>query len=177
MTTESKAGKHFSAVNFPSPGYIAALGTYLRLGLPVAQLARPHIYYSPIRRHALTVCSAVATTASERSAQCRVLMRQVQDVLRQTGSLYNAPHLDCTFFLDKFANCKEQRGRKLVDFSSEADTGQDRRGARHTSEYHRNCHVTSRIRALTIKRTSPPFSYILSTPLIAFGENRIAKHA
>lgn len=44
-----------------------------------------------------------------------------------------------------------------------------------TSEYHLNCHATSLIRAPTIPLGSPCRSYSPSSPLIAFGLNRMPK--
>ena len=56
---------------------------------------------------------SVAAAAAERRAQARVLVRQVEDVLRQVRGLHDAADLDRALGLDQLADRDEEVGREL----------------------------------------------------------------
>lgn len=57
--------------------------------------------------------SAFSSITLECSTQCSVLVGEIENVLRQARGLDNAPDLDCTFFLNEFANRVQQVRREL----------------------------------------------------------------
>lgn len=119
--------------------------------------------------------STIATTTPECSTKRRVLVRQIQNVLRQLGCLDDTANLDCAFVFDELADGEEEVGRELRTCQVNQTPEVSLFGIQLTSEYHRNCHATSLISAFTIRLGSPCFSYCSSRPLIALGENRISR--
>jgi len=61
----------------------------------------------------LLIYLSITTTTPERSTKPRVLVRQIQNMLRQTRCLNDTPNLDRALLLDKFANRKDKIGREL----------------------------------------------------------------
>lgn len=62
--------------------------------------------------------STIATAAPESSTKGGVLVCQIQYMLRQAGTLNDAPNLDRTLFLDKLTNGEKQRRRELQHISA-----------------------------------------------------------
>jgi hypothetical protein len=58
--------------------------------------------------------SSIAATAPERRTQLAVLVREIQDRLRQVGRLDNTADLDGPFFLDEFADHVQEFGGELA---------------------------------------------------------------
>jgi hypothetical protein len=103
-------------------------------------------------------------------------MRKIQHMLRQAGSLDDTPNLDGALFLDELADGVQQVRRELFPLVSTCPSLSRNQQRKHTSEYHRYCHVTSLINA---PHTSLTFALLpsssFSTPLIAFGLNFICR--
>jgi hypothetical protein len=62
----------------------------------------------PLVRH-----SSLCPTAMESSTKSSILVRQVQNMLRQTRTLNDTPNLNCALFLNELANRIQQRWREL----------------------------------------------------------------
>nr|POF13328.1 hypothetical protein CFP56_10475 [Quercus suber] len=63
--------------------------------------------------HSRSASLAIRTTALECCTQASILMRQVEDMLRQAGRLDYAAHLDRALFFDEFPHRVKQIGREL----------------------------------------------------------------
>lgn len=57
--------------------------------------------------------SSIATAAAEHGTELAVLVREVQNRLRQVGSLDNASDLDGAFVFDEFADHEQELRREL----------------------------------------------------------------
>ena len=63
------------------------------------------------------VDSNIRSTTSERFAQLRVLMRELQDMLGKTGCLDHTPDFDRAFVLDQSSYRLEEEWRELLNHS------------------------------------------------------------
>lgn len=61
------------------------------------------------------VTSYIRPAAAESFAQFGILMRELQNVLGETGRLDHASDLDGALVFDQPAHCLEEKGRELVD--------------------------------------------------------------
>lgn len=82
-------------------------------------------------------------------------MSQVKDVLRQTRRLDDASDLNGTFILDEFPDGEKEIRGELSRSANVNYTNVMMIGWLLTSEYHRNCHATSLIKAPTALLPSP----------------------
>jgi hypothetical protein len=118
--------------------------------------------------------SNIAAGAAEGDTELTVMMREVKNSLRQVGRLNNAADLDGPFLLDELPDEEEQLWRELQKTDSQQAIGGQTQ-EKPTSEYHLYCQAVNRIRALSMLRVSPCFSYNSKMPFIALGENRTDK--
>jgi hypothetical protein len=57
--------------------------------------------------------STIATITPKLGTEIRILVCQIEHMLRHAGSLYDTPDLDTALFLDEFSYCVQQRWGEL----------------------------------------------------------------